>query len=450
MILGLRLKFAKRLYVLFSILSIFLFSAFTAKAPKHSYKIKTVVIDPGHGGHDSGCLGSSAKEKHVALAVSLKLGKLIEEKYPDVKVIYTRTTDVFVELHERANIANRNHADLFICVHCNSGPPSAFGTETFVMGLHKTEDNLSVAKRENSSILLEKDYKANYDGFDPNSPEANIIFSLYQNSFLTQSLKLAALIQQQFEEYGGRYNRGVKQAGFLVLYRTAMPSLLIETGFLTNSTEEKYLHSEKGQQTIATSIYRAFVEYKLDIETVAPDAQSTNVKENNTPDVPKQVPVNTKPETKQNEAIKTAEVKIEVEKDHNPDKPNTPKTNTMPESKPVATETKKDTTPDVKPVVEIKNENNASLPAVYYTIQVGALPETGDAEMEKFKSLGTFNKIKLADGLTRINYGVYKTLNEASQKLQGVRSKGFKDAFVTAYQNDKKITTKEAQDLLKK
>lgn len=466
MILGLRLKLNKLFYLVIIAFGIFLLSSFTAKAPKHSYKIKTVVIDPGHGGHDSGCLGSSAKEKHVALAVSLKLGKLIEEKYPDVKVIYTRTTDVFVELHERANIANRNHADLFICVHCNSGPPSAFGAETFVMGLHKTDDNLAVAKRENSSILLEKDYKANYDGFDPNSPEANIIFSLYQNSFLTQSLKLAALIQQQFEEYGGRYNRGVKQAGFLVLYRTAMPSLLIETGFLTNSTEEKYLNSEKGQQTIATSIYRAFVEYKLDIETVNTEAQTPSVKETTNSDLPKQVPVNTKPEIKQNDAVKTSEIKIEAEKDDSVRKPDTPKTNTQPtakaetkpevkpaakpEAKPTPPEIKKDTAPGVKPMAENKNSASVALPVVYFTIQVGALPETGDAEMEKYKPLGALNKVKLPDGLTRINYGVYKTLSEATQKLEGVRGKGFKDAFVTAYQNEKKITTKEAQDLLKK
>ena len=244
--------------LLFVIVSfLFLFSSFTTGTKqKHAYKIKTIVIDAGHGGHDSGCLGSSGKEKNVALDIALKLGKLIEEKFPDVNVIYTRKTDVFVELHERAEIANRSKADLFICIHCNSGGPSAFGVETYVMGLHKTEDNLNVAKRENSSILLEKDYKQKYDGFDPNSPEANIIFSLYQNSFLAQSLKLAALIQNQTEDYAGRYNRGVKQAGFLVLYRTTMPSLLVETGFLTNKTEEKYLLSDKGQTTIATSVFR--------------------------------------------------------------------------------------------------------------------------------------------------------------------------------------------------
>ncbi|HRB38463.1 MAG TPA: N-acetylmuramoyl-L-alanine amidase [Bacteroidia bacterium] len=234
---------------------------------KEPYRIKTIVIDPGHGGHDSGCLGASSKEKQIALEVALKLGEMITQKYPDVKVIYTRKTDEFVELHERAAIANRNHAELFICIHCNSGSPAAFGAETYVMGLHKTEDNLNVAKRENAAVLLEKDYKQKYDGFDPNSPEANIVFTLYQNAYLTQSLKFASAVQQQFEVYAGRYNRGVKQAGFLVLYKTAMPSVLIETGFLTNRTEEKYLLTEKGQNAVATSIFRAFMEYKLDMET---------------------------------------------------------------------------------------------------------------------------------------------------------------------------------------
>lgn len=447
-----RLSFesTKRVLIPFSILSLILFSSFKVNAPKHTYKIKTIVIDPGHGGHDSGCLGSSAKEKHVALAVSLKLGKMIEEKYPDVKVVYTRTTDVFVELHERADIANQNHADLFICVHCNSGPPSAFGTETYVMGLHKTDDNLSVAKRENSSILLEKDYKTNYDGFDPNSPEANIIFTLYQNSYLTQSLKFASLVQQQFEEYGGRYNRGVKQAGFLVLYRTAMPSVLIEGGFLTNSTEERYMNSEKGQHTLATSIYRAFVEYKLDMETTT--ATTETYKENTKPDVPKQTPVAINDDKKQVESVKNQEIKIETENENEkPAKgskttPN-PKSDKAPESvKADSGDVKKVTEP--KPKVE-KAEGAKALPKVYFTIQVGALPDPSESDLERFKQLGSFSKIKLPDGLTRINFGVFSSQTQASQKLAGVRSKGFSDAFITAYDGDKKITPQQAQKLLK-
>ena len=186
-------------------------------------KLKKVVIDAGHGGHDSGCHGSSAYEKHVALAVSLKLGKLIEQYFPDVEVVYTRKTDVFVELHRRAQIANENQADLFICIHCNSGPKTAYGAETFVMGLHKTDDNLNVARRENAVILQEDNYEKKYDGFDPNSPEAHIIFSLYQNAYLFQSLFFAEKLQQQFKQNAKRHDRGSKQAGFLVLSPPTLP-----------------------------------------------------------------------------------------------------------------------------------------------------------------------------------------------------------------------------------
>ncbi len=241
--------------------------------------IRTIVIDPGHGGHDSGCHGASAHEKNIALAVSLKLGKLIEANFPDVKVIYTRKTDVFVELYRRAQIANENKADLFICIHCNSGPKAAFGAETFVMGLHKSEDNLNVAKRENAVILQEDNYQRKYDGFDPNSAEANIIFSLYQNAFLDQSLYFADRLQHEFKHHASRHNRGVKQAGFLVLYRTTMPSVLIETGFLTNPNEEKFLADADGQLKMANAMFTAFEQYKNEIEGISSKTTSSGVLE---------------------------------------------------------------------------------------------------------------------------------------------------------------------------
>lgn len=228
--------------------------------------IKRVVIDAGHGGEDPGCNGLKAKEKTVALSVALKLGKLIEDNFTDVEVIYTRKTDVFIELHKRAEIANESKADLFICIHCNSGPKAAYGAETYVMGLHKSLDNLAVAKRENESILMESNYAGNYDGFDPKSPEANIIFSLFQNAHMDQSLEFASLVQEQVKSNLKRYDRGVKQAGFLVLYKTTMPSVLIETGFLTNENEEKFLNSVEGQTKVASAFYEAFKNYKNKIE----------------------------------------------------------------------------------------------------------------------------------------------------------------------------------------
>jgi N-acetylmuramoyl-L-alanine amidase len=253
---------------------IFLFTSFkTIPGDKTSGKknaIKIVVIDAGHGGHDPGCQYGGAKEKNVTLAIALKLGKIIKQKFKDVKVIYTRDSDFFVELGERTAIANRNKANVFISIHCNANPKNTVnGTETYTMGLHKTDGNLAVAKRENSVVLLENDYTVKYDGFDPNSPEANIIFTLYQNAFVTQSLHLASIIEQEVKEKTNRAERGVKQAGFLVLWKTAMPSVLVETGFLSNASERKFLTSSAGQTQIATGIYEAFKKYKEELEATS-------------------------------------------------------------------------------------------------------------------------------------------------------------------------------------
>lgn len=230
-------------------------------------KLETVVIDAGHGGKDPGCLGKNHQEKDVALNIALQLGNAIKTFMPEVEVIYTRKRDVFVELHERARIANKAKADLFISVHCNAAPShQVSGTETFCMGLSSSEANMRVAKRENSVILEEENHKQHYGGFDPDSPMGNILFANMQNAHLESSLKFAEKIEQRFQSYAERSSRGVKQAGFLVLWQTAMPSVLIETGYLTNRSEEQYLAHEIHQAYIAYSIYRAFRDYKMEVE----------------------------------------------------------------------------------------------------------------------------------------------------------------------------------------
>ena len=228
---------------------------------------KIVVIDAGHGGEDTGARGKNSLEKDIVLSISLKVGKYIEQNMPDVQVIYTRKTDVFIPLKERAMIANNNNADLFVSIHANSNPNTKpYGTETFAMGLHKTKGNLEVAKKENSVIAFEEDYSVKYEGFDPNSAESYIIFSLMQSTYLEKSLEAASYVQEQFRERAKRKDRGVKQAGFLVLWHTSMPSILIETGFVSNANEEAYLISEKGQEYLSSAIYRAIKTYfaKLD------------------------------------------------------------------------------------------------------------------------------------------------------------------------------------------
>jgi len=233
------------------------------------FKLETIVIDPGHGGKDPGTSGKKTKEKDIALKIALKLGSYIEKNLPDVKVIYTRRDDRYVALDERAEIANRNKAQLFICIHANSMPGApAHGTETYVMGLHKDRGNFEVAKRENEVILMDENYQARYEGFDPKSPESYILFTLSQSAYHESSLKFAQKVEQQFKQKAGRYSRGVKQAGFLVLWRTSMPSVLIETGFLSQGKEEIFLASAEGQELIASGIYRAFKEYKTEIESI--------------------------------------------------------------------------------------------------------------------------------------------------------------------------------------
>lgn len=223
---------------------------------------KLVVIDAGHGGHDSGAVGKNHKEKDLALQMALKLGQMIKSKLPNVDVEYTRSTDVFLPLYQRIGIANKKKADLFISIHCNYISNSKTkGTETFVMGLHRAAENLAVAQRENEVILMENEYESNYEGYDPNSPVGYIVLSSFQDAYLEKSLDFAAKIENNLSKRGLSASRGVKQAGFAVLRRATMPSVLIETGFISNEEEERWLSSEAGQMQICSSITAALASF---------------------------------------------------------------------------------------------------------------------------------------------------------------------------------------------
>ena len=260
----------KKILTLLFFSSILILTSFTTLESK-KFKVDTIVIDAGHGGKDPGCHGKMKNEAEVSLKVALELKGIINEYLPDVKVILTRDDNKFVELYDRAGLANKNDADFFISIHCNAGPSAAYGTETYTMGLHNwtgEKGNLDeVTKRENSVILLEEDHKENYGGFDPSSPMSYILMANYQSAYNENSIRMAQLVESQFKNRVGRHSRGVKQKGLLVLWKSYMPSVLVEVGFLTNPTEEKFLSEELGQVYMASGIFRAFRDYKSEIES---------------------------------------------------------------------------------------------------------------------------------------------------------------------------------------
>lgn len=383
------IKSIRLITVISAILVFASFNNLPKRIPPESYKIKTIVIDAGHGGKDDGCHGQFAKEKDVALAIALKLGDYITKNFPGINVIYTRKTDTFIELYERADIANRNHADLFICIHCNANPDkSAYGTETYVMGLYKTQGNLDVAMRENNVVLMEKDYKQNYAGFDPSSPEGYIMLSLNQNAYMNQSIWVASQIEAGFANQG-RFNRGVKQAGFLVLWRTTMPAFLCETGFLTNPTEEKYLASPQGQDQIAHTIFNAVRAYKNEAESNKGFAFT------DTPDT---------------SAAPLGSVPINV----------TVGTPTYVGMQPDTTAKQTQSTQPVQDSIRYKVQFYSSLKSFNY---------------QNYPTLKNITTEIIANGNTRYLSGNFITLADAVQAQMQIRSLGFKDAFVVEYKN---------------
>ena len=360
----------------------------------NSTKIKTIVIDPGHGGKDSGTMGTKRfkiYEKHVALSVSLKLGKYIAEAFPDVNIIYTRDSDVFLELNERTEIANNANADLFISIHCDGFTnPKPSGASVFVMGMSKLKANMDVAMRENAAIYLEDNYQQKYEGFDPKSPESYIVFSLMQNTYLNQSLKIAEEVESQFSTRANRKSRGVKQAPFYVISRTNMPSILIECGFLTNPQEEEFLHSDLGQDYIASAIFRAFRSYKESVEINDEKLSKDSVK------------VNSK-----------------IAKEINSKS---------------------------KDISLLKKEEVTSKELVF-KIQIGTFLKSMlnqkqfiDLKAEEFKINGTY-KYFVTSGNNK---------NEAENLKNHLREIGFKGAFIVAFLNGKQISTKEALNLQNK
>ena len=359
------------------------------------FGVKVVCIDAGHGGHDGGCQGPNSSEKDVALSIALKLGKFIEDNFKDVKVVYTRKTDVYLKLWERAAIANKAKADLFICIHANAAESkAALGTETFVMGLHKSEANLKVAKRENSAILLEEDYKTKYSDFDPNSPESYIVLTMRQNAFVEQSLNLAAKIQKQFTDRVGRKDRGVKQAGFLVLHQTSMPSVLIETGFLTNKEEEKFLISNIGQDYMASAVYRAFKEYKSEIEA----KQKIEVGGNTTVD-----------------SVTKEKNEFNIEKK----------------------EEKKDKKRHKK------NRKTSDEKGVVFKVQIATSSVKLELKPTNFNGVENV-KIYEAGGLYRYTVGKLRNMTDANRLQLQLRANGFKDAFIVAFSDGKRIAISQA------
>lgn len=449
-----------------------------------------MVIDAGHGGHDPGCHGVKSKEKEVCLAMALKLGKQIRENYPDIQVIYTRDTDVFVELHERANIANKNKADLFICIHANSGQKTACGSETYVMGLHKTEDNLNVAKRENAVILMEDNYNAVYEGFNPNSDEDIIALTLMQSTYLDQSVDIASKMQNQFEKLG-RKNRGVKQAGFLVLYKTAMPSILIETGFLSHHEEEAFLGSDQNQEKMANSMFMAFKQYKEGIDkrtsnnTLTPktktleqpiQAQDSPKAETPQPkiDVIKQGMDTIIPETLAPPVPKNDTFEIVIERDSILDTLNSKKT--MPEvvgmmaEKPKGQIQQQIESPVIKPdtlvvqsskpdklervwvdspMAEIPKESETD-DVVVFRVQIVSSPTKIERNPDQFKGLSNIFEYVDQDHRYKYTVGESNHPDELIYLQNSLRQKGFKDAFIIALQNNKRISMKEALQKIKK
>jgi N-acetylmuramoyl-L-alanine amidase len=396
------------------------FFAFSANAQDYKF---TLVLDAGHGGHDPGAMGDIIREKDINLAIELKLGEMIEQNFKDVNVVYTRKTDKYLTLQERADVVNNHHADLFICIHTNSSQgPMAFGAETYTLGLAKTKSNLDVAMRENSVITLEEDYKTKYQGFDPNSVESYIMFEFMQDKYIDRSVDFASSVQKQFKSYCNRVDRGVRQAGFWVLHRSACPSVLVEVGFLSNPSEERYLASSQGQKEIATGIYNAFVDYKRKSEKKSGHQISRATKK---------------------------ELKVKEEPENHQTETSVSDTPTLSESKInqnsfADTTTKFISTKQISVVTPV--QRNKSIQPIF-KIQLFALKISVKPKKEDFKGVSKVDNF-VENGFKKYTIGA-ETEYKKIIKLRKTILPKFPEAFIIAFVGDRKITEKEALKLKK-
>lgn len=352
-----------------------------------------VVLDPGHGAHDFGAVRGNYAEKKIVLDVALKVGELLK-KDKNIDLVYTRKTDVFLELRERTEIANREKADIFVSIHANAvaNAPSATGTETYVMGMSKNASNLEVAKKENAVITLEENYETHYAGYDPSRPESLIGLTLMQEQFITQSIELASKVQTRFTNDANRKNRGVKQAPYLVLHGAFMPSILIEMGFLSNSEEGAYLNSEEGKNEMARSIANAIIDYKKQYHSASENIPAKEEKQ-----VPKEEP---KKVEKPVEPAKTSSIDAS------------------------------------KPAVVTKE-------GVLFRVQVVASSKNVELNAANFKGLDNITMLK-EGAMYKYFYNETTDYNHARKALEVAKNKGYTSAFLVAYKNGKKISIQEA------
>jgi N-acetylmuramoyl-L-alanine amidase len=373
----------------------------------------TVTIDAGHGGKDPGAIGSFAKEKSINLAVALKVGKLIESRYADVRVVYTRKTDVFIPLEERASIANNAHSNLFLCIHTNSSPsPAASGAETYTLGLAKTQANMNVARRENAVILLEDNYKQKYQGFNPNSTDSYIMFEYMQDKYIDRSVQFASDIQTQFSQKANRADRGVRQAGFWVLHRTSMPAVLVEVGYISNQSEEEFITSENGQQRLAESIVAAFGKFKHEHDRRSGKMSVAAAKEDT---------VSEKHSSKQ-DSIRPGTTRQEPEKQKKRKK-----------TQPIVADA---------PQPEDQSKSGVDADALTFRVQFFISPTKLRKNSSKLKGItdATFYREQNVYKYTTAESADYnRVVNSFKQIL-----KSFPDAFIVAFKGDQKIPLQDA------